>query len=71
PQGPGICLDNYLLFRGQWIHKQMICHLVINKDFILKSFNQLEHVHSSYTKVNNQIDMSAGLLRSYSRANES
>lgn len=37
PQGPGIRPDNYLLFQGQWIHKQTICYLNTNKDFISKS----------------------------------
>ncbi|KAG2335875.1 hypothetical protein BDR05DRAFT_897578, partial [Suillus weaverae] len=39
PQGPGICPDGYLLYNRHWIHKQMVCHLVINKDFISKSLN--------------------------------
>jgi hypothetical protein len=52
PEGPGIRPDDYLLFKGQWIHKQTVCCLVINKDFISKSHNQLEQVHVGYTKVN-------------------
>lgn len=59
PQGPGICPNNYLLYSGHWIHKQTVCRLVINKDFISKLLNQLERVHAGYTKVNKQIDMSA------------
>jgi hypothetical protein len=39
PQGPGICPDDYLLYKGRWIHKQTICCLVINKDFVSKSHN--------------------------------
>ncbi|KAG0692023.1 hypothetical protein DFH29DRAFT_883228 [Suillus ampliporus] len=31
--------DNYLICEAQWIHKQTICWLVINKDFVLKSLN--------------------------------
>jgi len=58
-QGQGIHADDYLLYKGRWIHKQTICRLVINKDFESKSFNQLECVHG-YTKVNKQIDMRAG-----------
>ncbi|KAG2136157.1 hypothetical protein BD769DRAFT_1385292 [Suillus cothurnatus] len=45
PQGPGICPGDYLLYKGRWIHKQMICRLMINKDFISKSLNQLELYH--------------------------
>ncbi|KAG1761169.1 hypothetical protein EDD22DRAFT_954319 [Suillus occidentalis] len=61
-QGPGICPDDYLLYNRRWIHKQMVCHLVINKDFILKSLNRLERVRAGYTKVNKRIDMSAGRI---------
>ncbi|KAG2357169.1 hypothetical protein BDR07DRAFT_1380312 [Suillus spraguei] len=61
-QGPGICPDNYLLYNGRWIHKQTVCHLIINKDFILKSLNRLERVHAGYTKVNKCIDMSVGRI---------
>ncbi|KAG1796095.1 hypothetical protein EV424DRAFT_1334292, partial [Suillus variegatus] len=39
PQGPGIRPDDYLLYSGRWIHKQTICRLVINKDFVSKSLN--------------------------------
>ncbi|KAG1862950.1 hypothetical protein C8R48DRAFT_748149 [Suillus tomentosus] len=39
PQGPGIRPDDYLLYNGCWIHKQTICRLVINKDFVSKSLN--------------------------------
>jgi hypothetical protein len=38
-QGQGIHADDYLLYKGRWIHKQTICRLVINKDFESKSFN--------------------------------
>jgi hypothetical protein len=38
-QGQGIHANDYLLYKGHWMHKQMICHLVINKDFKSKSFN--------------------------------
>jgi hypothetical protein len=62
PQGPGIRPDDYLLFKGRWIHKQTVCRLVINKDFISKSHNRLERVRGGYTKVNKRIDMSAGRL---------
>ncbi|KAG2105516.1 uncharacterized protein F5147DRAFT_775291 [Suillus discolor] len=62
PEGPGIHPDDYLLFKGQWIHKQMVCHLVINKDFISKSHNRLERIRAGYTKVNKRIDMSAGRI---------
>jgi len=60
-QGQGIHADDYLLYKGHWIHKQTICRLVINKDFESKLFNQLECVHG-YTKVNKQIDMCAGRI---------
>ncbi|KAG2124774.1 hypothetical protein BD769DRAFT_1669290 [Suillus cothurnatus] len=60
-QGQGIHADDYLLYKGHWIHKQTICRLVINKDFESKSFNQLERVHG-YTKVNKRIDMCAGRI---------
>ncbi|KAG0701488.1 hypothetical protein DFH29DRAFT_777462, partial [Suillus ampliporus] len=40
--GPGIRPDDYVLYDGRWIHKQTICRLVINKDFISKSLNRLE-----------------------------
>lgn len=40
----------------------MICHLVINKDFVLKSLNRLERVRAGYTKVNNRIDISGGRI---------
>ncbi|KAG2335451.1 hypothetical protein BDR05DRAFT_852784, partial [Suillus weaverae] len=62
PQGPGICPDDYLLYNRHWIHKQMVCHLVINKDFISKSLNQLKCVCAGYMKVNKCIDMSAGQI---------
>ncbi|KAG1743139.1 hypothetical protein EDB19DRAFT_1633376 [Suillus lakei] len=62
PQGPGIRPDDYLLYNGHWIHKQTVCRLIINKDFISKSLNQLERVHAGYTKVNKHIDMSAGRI---------
>ncbi|KAG1866670.1 hypothetical protein F4604DRAFT_2023153 [Suillus subluteus] len=58
-QGQGIHPDNYLLYKGHWIHKQTICRLIINKDFESKSSNRLERVHG-YTKVNKWIDMRAG-----------
>jgi hypothetical protein len=61
-QWPGIRLDDYLLYSGHWIHKQTICQLVINKDFVSKSLNQLECAHSGFTKVNKCIDMSAGRI---------
>ncbi|KAG2348098.1 hypothetical protein BDR05DRAFT_875905 [Suillus weaverae] len=57
-QGPGIRTNDYLLYKDQWIHKQTICRLVINKEFISKSFNRLKHVRG-YTKVNKRIDMCA------------
>ncbi|KAG1782210.1 hypothetical protein EV702DRAFT_1240022 [Suillus placidus] len=60
-QGPGIRTDDYLLYKDCWIHKQTICRLVINKDFISKSFNRLECIHG-YTKVNKRIDMHAGRI---------
>jgi hypothetical protein len=60
PEGPGIHPDNYLLFKSRWIHKQTICRLVINKNFVLKSLNRLKHVRTGYTKVNKRIDMSGG-----------
>ncbi|KAG1877634.1 hypothetical protein DFJ58DRAFT_720422 [Suillus subalutaceus] len=62
PEGPGIRPDDYLLFKGRWIHKQTVCCLVINKDFISKSHNRLERVRAGYTKVNKRIDMSAGRI---------
>ncbi|KAG2124873.1 hypothetical protein DEU56DRAFT_963173 [Suillus clintonianus] len=62
PQGPGIRPDDYLLYNGRWIHKQTVCRLIINKDFISKSLNRLEHVRAGYTKVNKCIDMSAGRI---------
>ncbi|KAG2344266.1 hypothetical protein BDR05DRAFT_882876 [Suillus weaverae] len=65
PEGPGIRPANYLLFKGRWIHKQTICRLVINKDFVLKSHNQLECVQVGYTKVNRQIDMSLGRITDF------
>jgi hypothetical protein len=62
PQGPGICPNNYLLHQGRWIHKQTICCLVVNKDFVFKSLNCLERVRGGYTKVNKCVDVSAGLI---------
>lgn len=62
PQGPGISPDDYLLYNRRWIHKQTVCRLVINKDFISKSLNRLERVRAGYTKVNKRIDMSAGRI---------
>ncbi|KAG1827433.1 uncharacterized protein BJ212DRAFT_1256826 [Suillus subaureus] len=52
PGGPGVHPEDYLLFKNHWIHKQTICRLIINKDFVSKSCNRLEHVHVGYTKVN-------------------
>ncbi|KAG1804304.1 uncharacterized protein BJ212DRAFT_1284482, partial [Suillus subaureus] len=60
PQGLGICPNDYLLYSGCWIHKQMVCCLVVNKDFVSKLLNQLECIHAGYTKVNKQINISAG-----------
>ncbi|KAG1762790.1 hypothetical protein EDD22DRAFT_952849 [Suillus occidentalis] len=62
PGGPGVRPEDYLLFKNRWIHKQTICRLVINKDFISKSCNRLERVRAGYTKVNKRIDMSAGRI---------
>ncbi|KAG2092162.1 uncharacterized protein F5147DRAFT_585965 [Suillus discolor] len=62
PQGPGICPKDYLLYKGRWIHKQMICRLVINKDFISKSLNRLEHIRGGYTKVNKRVNVSVGRI---------
>jgi hypothetical protein len=62
PEGPGIRPEDYLLFKGRWIHKQTICRLVINKDFVSKSCNRLERVRAGYTKVNKRVDMSAGRI---------
>lgn len=62
PEGPGIRPDDYLLFKDRWIHKQMVCRLVINKDFVSKSLNHLERVRSGYTKVHKRINMSAGRI---------
>lgn len=62
PHGPGIRPDDYLLYGGRWIHKQTVCRLVINKDFVSKSLNRLERVREGYTKVNKRIDMSAGRI---------
>ncbi|KAG1731440.1 hypothetical protein EDD22DRAFT_788478, partial [Suillus occidentalis] len=53
PQGPGIRPQDYLMYNGWWIHKQTICRLVINKDFVSKSLNRLERIRAGYTKVNN------------------
>ncbi|KIK33902.1 hypothetical protein CY34DRAFT_98849, partial [Suillus luteus UH-Slu-Lm8-n1] len=50
PAGPGIRPEDYLLYHGRWIHKQTVCCLVVNKDFILKSLNRLERVRAGYTK---------------------
>ncbi|KAG2131407.1 uncharacterized protein EDB93DRAFT_1243134 [Suillus bovinus] len=52
PHGPRIRPDDYVLYDGRWIHKQTICRLVINKDFVSKSLNRLKHVREGYTKVN-------------------
>lgn len=62
PGGPGVRPKDYVLFKNHWIHKQTICRLVINKDFISKSCNRLECVRAGYTKVNKRIDMSAGYI---------
>ncbi|KAG0695896.1 hypothetical protein DFH29DRAFT_879719 [Suillus ampliporus] len=62
PQGPGIRPNDYLLYNARWIHKQTICRLIINKDFVSKSLNRLERVRTGYTKVNKLIDMSAGRI---------
>jgi hypothetical protein len=62
PQGPGIRPEDYLLYSGRWIHKQTICRLVINKDFVSKSLNRLERVRAGYTKVNKRIDTSGGRI---------
>ncbi|KAG1722262.1 hypothetical protein EDB19DRAFT_1958548 [Suillus lakei] len=60
PARPGICPEDYLLYHGHWIHKQIVCHLVINKDLVSKSLNWLKCVCAGYTKVNKCIDMSTG-----------
>ncbi|KIK44260.1 hypothetical protein CY34DRAFT_23175 [Suillus luteus UH-Slu-Lm8-n1] len=62
PGGPGVRPEDYVLFKNRWIHKQTVCRLVINKDFISKSCNRLERVRAGYTKVNKRIDMSAGRI---------
>ncbi|KAG1842416.1 hypothetical protein F4604DRAFT_1938847 [Suillus subluteus] len=62
PHGSSVRPDDYLMYSGRWIHKQTVCRLVINKDFVSKSLNRLERVREGYTKVNKQIDMSAGRI---------
>ncbi|KAG2030716.1 hypothetical protein BDR03DRAFT_986894 [Suillus americanus] len=62
PEGPGIQPDDYLLFKGRWIHKQTVCRLIINKDFVSKSLNCLKRVRSGYTKVHRRVDMLAGRI---------
>ncbi|KAG1778118.1 hypothetical protein EV702DRAFT_1196537 [Suillus placidus] len=62
PQGPRICSDDYVLYNDCWVHKQTVCRLVVNKDFVSKSPNHLKCVHEGFTKVNKQIDMSAGRI---------
>jgi hypothetical protein len=42
PLGPGIRPDDYVLYNDRWVHKQTLCRLVINKDFVSKSLNRLE-----------------------------
>lgn len=49
PLGPGIVPDDWLLCNGRHIHKQSICRLVINADFIHKSKNRPERVRG-FTK---------------------
>lgn len=62
PHGPRICAEDYVLFNDCWVHKQTVCRLVINKDFVSKSLNRLERVRKGFTKVNKQIDMSTGRI---------
>jgi hypothetical protein len=62
PLGPGICPNDYVLYNDHWVHKQTLCRLVINKDFVSKSLNRLEHVREGFTKVNKWIDMLAGCI---------
>lgn len=51
PLGPGIVPDDWLLCNGKHVHKQSICRLVINADFIHKSKNRPERVRG-FTRPN-------------------
>ncbi|KAL6302386.1 hypothetical protein BKA93DRAFT_737066 [Sparassis latifolia] len=61
PSGPGIDSSDYLQHNGKWIHKQSVCCLVINTDYVHKSFNRLERVRG-FTKVNAKRDLNADNL---------
>jgi hypothetical protein len=51
-----------VLYNDRWVHKQTVCRLVINKDFISKSLNCLECVCEGFTEVNTWINISAGRI---------
>ncbi|KAH7918867.1 hypothetical protein BV22DRAFT_1023900, partial [Leucogyrophana mollusca] len=61
PAGSGVHPDDFLLYKGRWIHKQSVCRLIINYDFQSKSLNQLERVRG-FTKVNSKVDITCGDL---------
>lgn len=44
PTGPGVIPDDWLFCNGKHVHKQSICRIVINLDFIHKSRNRPERV---------------------------
>jgi hypothetical protein len=48
PEGPGIRPEDYLLFKGRWIHKQTICHLVIVISHTLDLFSH-PYCHHLFT----------------------
>ncbi|KAH9911592.1 hypothetical protein B0H21DRAFT_887504, partial [Amylocystis lapponica] len=55
PSGPGVDRNDYIEYKGRWIHKQSLCRLIINKAFVAKSHNRPERVRG-FTKSNKLAD---------------
>ncbi|KAH9946904.1 hypothetical protein B0H21DRAFT_883457 [Amylocystis lapponica] len=53
PSGPGIDPSDYVFYNGAWIHKQSLCRILINRNFVQKSRNRPERVRG-FTKVNHR-----------------
>lgn len=51
PSGKGVCLLDYLLYNGKWVHKASICRILLNKGFTAKSHDRLLRVRG-FTRVN-------------------
>ena len=58
PSGKGVCIADYLLCHGKWVHKASICHILFNEGFTAKSHDRLLRVHG-FTPVNKHSEVSS------------